>query len=257
MADKETQIRRLTPMDIHNQEFKKRGLNGYDRHEVDSFLDHIVDDYGDALDQTADLKNNIVELKTQITDLQKQVEQYKQISKVAEQALPNAQARAQEIVNEATAQAKTDVNFERQQQETLHSDYERLKKEIAGYRSHIQDLLQIAIDNLTDEKWQRALDKYFSTERFYPPDGSEPITLADDDVNIDDDEEPDELDNDDDDDVNFEEGIDEDRDEDDDEPQPMTGDSSNHETINSSQSNQAIDDSKTKIVFPDDYKNHN
>ena len=40
MADKET---KLTPMDIHNKEFKHRGRNGYDRYEVDSFLDDVVD----------------------------------------------------------------------------------------------------------------------------------------------------------------------------------------------------------------------
>ena len=32
-------------MDIHNEEFKKRGLSGYDRREVDSFLDEIIQDY--------------------------------------------------------------------------------------------------------------------------------------------------------------------------------------------------------------------
>ncbi|WEV37803.1 DivIVA domain-containing protein [Lactobacillus sp. ESL0677] len=258
MADKKTQAKRLTPMDIHNQEFKKRGLNGYDRREVDSFLDQVVDDYGDALDQTVDLKNNIISLKDQVANLQTQIDQYQQTKEEAEQAVVRAQEQAQKIIQNATQQAAINTDYEKQQQRTINNDYERLKKEIAGYRNHLQDLLQTAIDNLSDEKWQKALDKYFSTERFYPPDGSEPITLVDDDEDMEDDEELDELDNDDEDDVNFEEDIEEDQDLDDsDQPQPMTGDSPSHETVNPQTSNLSDNGSGPTIVFPDDYKDHN
>ena len=51
----------LTPMDIHNKEFATK-LRGYDSKQVDSFLDRIVDAYGDALDQIVDLKNENVEV---------------------------------------------------------------------------------------------------------------------------------------------------------------------------------------------------
>ena len=63
-------------MDIHNKEFKFRGRNGYDRYEVDSFLDEIVDNYGDALDQIVDLKNEVVSLNSKMKDLQAQVDEY-------------------------------------------------------------------------------------------------------------------------------------------------------------------------------------
>ncbi|HBG90597.1 MAG TPA: cell division protein DivIVA, partial [Lactobacillus acetotolerans] len=59
-----------------------------------------------------------------------------------------------------------------------------------------------------------ALDRYFHTDRFYPPDGSEPIPSAsEDDI--------DGVDSDDSDDVDSV-----------DEPKPMTGDSPSHETLN-------------------------
>lgn len=257
MVNEEKQVK-ITPMDIHNQDFKKRGLNGYDRREVDSFLDQVVEDYGNALDQMVDLKNEVVNLQQQVKDARQQAEQAKaeadtakQNEQAAKQTIVGAQKRAQEIINEATEQAKVDANYQRQQEATIRADYERLKKEVSGYRIHIQDLLQIAIDNLNDEKWQKALDKYFDTERFYPPDGSEPITLADDD-----DEE--DLDNDDEDEVDFdEEDIDEADDLDDlDEPQPLAGDSLNHETISQSEITPTNNGSEPTIVFPDDYKDH-
>ena len=34
----------LTPLDIHNKEFK-RGFRGYNEEEVDEFLDRVIKDY--------------------------------------------------------------------------------------------------------------------------------------------------------------------------------------------------------------------
>ena len=257
MADEKKESQKLIPLEIHNKEFKKRGLSGYDRREVDSFLDQIINDYGDALDQTVDLKNEIVNLKEQVSDLQKQVKQYKQNEDATKEAVGNAKIQAERIINDATVQAnntteqaKIDTDYQRQQLETIKSDYERVKKEASGYRSYIQDLLQKAIDNLNDENWQKALDKYFDTERFYPPDGAEPIMLTDEDEDVDEDEEV-EVDNGIDDEVNFEQ----DTEEDNNSPKPMTGDSPSVETVNNEDTS-SNNGSGTTVIFPDDYKNH-
>lgn len=242
-------------MDIHNEEFKKRGLSGYDRREVDSFLDRVVDDYGDALDETIDLKNEVARLKTQVNDLQAKVTKYEQNEEAAKHQLADAHVRAQEIINTATeqahnetAQARVDVDYQKQQLDTIKDDYERVKKEVAGYRTYIQDLLQKAIENLNDDDWQKALDKYFGTERFYPPDGAEPITLTDEEEIVDEDDEEDTgiVDKDDDYEVNFDE---------EDDPQPMAGDSSNSETIDlNNEEGPEVQVSGTSIVFPEEYK---
>ena len=264
MADEKKESQRLTPLEIHNKEFKKRGLSGYDRHEVDSFLDQIINDYGDALDQTVDLKNEIVHLQEQVSDLQKQVKQFQQNENATKEAVGNAKIKAERIINDATVQAnntteqaKIDTDYQRQQLETIKSDYERVKKEASGYRSYIQDLLQKAIENLNDENWQKALDQYFDTDRFYPPDGAEPIMLTDEDEDVDEEEDidedtDDELDNDIDDEVNFEQDIDENNDS----PQPMSGDSPHTETVNTKNVNDSNNGSRPTVIFPNDYKNH-
>ena len=263
MADEKEKEQRLTPMEIHNKEFKKRGFSGYDRREVDSFLDQIINDYGNALDQTVDLKNEVVNLQNQVSELQKQVDQYQQNENATKEAVGNAKIKAERIINDATVQAnneaeqaKIDTDYQRQQLESVKSDYDRVKKEVAGYRSYIQELLQKAIENLNDEKWQKALDKYFGTERFYPPDGAEPIMLTDEEeeVDVDDDDDDDgiEVDNDSADEVNFEQDIDEDNDS----PQPMTGDSPSIETVNNQSSSSNTNSSGPTVIFPNDYKNH-
>ncbi|WP_280928040.1 DivIVA domain-containing protein [Lactobacillus sp. ESL0791] len=228
-------------MDIHNQEFKHRGINGYDRREVDSFLDRIVDDYGNALDETADLKNEVVELNNKVEQLEKKVAGYNNQKQSLAKMQEDAKKKAKQIVSNAHKQAAANTSYEKQQQDTIRNDYDRIKEEVAEFRNGIQKLLQNQIDVLSDDKWQHALDTYFHTDRFYPFDGSEPILL----VNNDDDE----VDIEDADDVDFgEEDMD-------DEPDIMTGDSPNHETVNLDH-NSNNKDSDTTIVFPDDYKGH-
>lgn len=262
MADKET---KLTPMDIHNKEFKHRGRNGYDRYEVDSFLDDVVDNYGDALDQVVDLKNEVVSLNKKVEDMQAQVDEYSNMKKslisaqkTVDQLKENAEAEAKRILDDAKKEAQTEVGYQKQQQEVISNDYKRLKKQIGEFRSHMQAMLQNEINNLNDETWQHALDEYFHTERFYPGNGAEPIgeeeianETAIDDEDIDNDDvndvnssqEPDDLD----------EELSDDSDDEETTPKPMTGDSPHHETINLKPEVPKSSSGPT-IVFPDDYK---
>lgn len=71
MADK-----KLTPIEINKKEFTRRGRRGYDRYEVDSFLDQIVEDYGNALDKNADLNNELTITKERLKDYKAKAEEY-------------------------------------------------------------------------------------------------------------------------------------------------------------------------------------
>ncbi|WP_374043086.1 DivIVA domain-containing protein [uncultured Lactobacillus sp.] len=266
-------------MDIHNKEFKSRGRNGYDRYEVDSFLDEIVDNYGDALDQIVDLKNEVVSLNNKNKDLQAQVDKYNDKKRSINKSLVSAQqnademkkraeAEAKRVVAEAKKQAETDTSYQKQQQEVISSDYKRLKEQIGEFRNRMQAMLQAEIDNLNDERWQHALDEYFHTQRFYPGNGAEPVPAGPEsqeeefarEAALDDDDE--DVDNYDEDDVNFSQDPDDlsldppddpdDTDDDDSAPKPMTGDSPSHETINIKP--ETTNNLGSKIVFPDNYK---
>ncbi|MGB9679415.1 MAG: DivIVA domain-containing protein, partial [Minisyncoccia bacterium] len=48
----------LTPMDIHNKEFK-RSFRGYNENEVDEFLDKVMEDYEMLYKENSDLKDRI------------------------------------------------------------------------------------------------------------------------------------------------------------------------------------------------------
>lgn len=150
MAQQEEKIV-LTPMDIHNKEFTPRGHKGYDRYEVDSFLDQIVDDYGDCLDNNVDLKNENVALKNKIKELESEVDRLDELRKTINDEVLKAQKDASEL---------------------------RQKAQVADFRYKIRAKLQKQIDSLDDNTWQYYLDAATNVERIYPSDGGEPIPTA-------------------------------------------------------------------------------
>lgn len=88
----------LTPMEIHNHEFKK-GFRGYNENEVDDFLDKIVNDYEKILRDNDKLKN-------QLSINEKEVNNYKNLEKNLQGTISIAQKTAEEII--AAAQKTAD-----------------------------------------------------------------------------------------------------------------------------------------------------
>ncbi|WP_027825460.1 DivIVA domain-containing protein [Lactobacillus psittaci] len=254
MAEQKSQDKKtLTPMDIHNQEFKKRGHNGYDRYEVDSFLDKIIDSYGDCLDHNVDLKNENVQLKQEVAELKAKIQEFDKIKNSVNSSLISAQETADEIKAKAKADAESIINDARQkaeekaadlhyQNQTLASDYLRLKKQVKEFRDQTKSLIQKELESLDDDSWQYYLDQYYHTNRMYPADGGEPIDPNNSPL----------VDNGDANDVNLEQETSNQ------EPAQLTGDSPKAETIDTDQRNQLEQpkDGDVTIVFPEDYKDH-
>ena len=179
----------LTPMDIHNKEFSTK-LRGYDSKQVDSFLDRIVDAYGDALDQIVDLKNENVELK-------KRVEKFEKVKDSINESLISAQENAEEIKKKTNNEAEEIIQKANQdaadiiqkaqddgakkraelqsQYDTLNHDYDLLKAKVEDFREAIQGMLKDQVKELSDSDWQYYLDKYYGRSRLYPADGSQPL----------------------------------------------------------------------------------
>ena len=88
----------LTPMDIHNREFKK-ALRGYKESEVDEFLDIVVADYEKLLRENERLKEQV-----RYTD--KELTHYRNLEKNLQDTLVVAQKTADEVVSSAKKNAK-------------------------------------------------------------------------------------------------------------------------------------------------------
>lgn len=99
----------ITPMEIHNREFKKV-FRGYSENEVDEFLDKVVVDYERILRENQKLRDQL-SLNTQEVENYKKLEKNLQdtlgvAQKTAEDVLQSAQKSADEILESAKKSAK-------------------------------------------------------------------------------------------------------------------------------------------------------
>jgi len=114
----------LTPMEIHNHQFKK-SFRGYNENEVDDFLDRVVADFEKLLGDRDRFKN-------QVESLGKEVEQYRKLEKTLNDTLMVAQRTADEVISSAKKNA------------------ENLKENTARECQNIRDQAQFEAKQLVD-----------------------------------------------------------------------------------------------------------
>ena len=89
----------LTPLDIHNKEFR-RSFRGYDEREVDEFLDRVIKDYEQLYRDNIELKENMERLSSKL-------EHYQHM----EGTLHNTLLVAQETAEEVKLNAKKEMEL--------------------------------------------------------------------------------------------------------------------------------------------------
>lgn len=90
---------KITPLDIQQAGFKVR-MRGYDRQEVDSFLDAITEDYEALVRENNSLREKVAESENQLAELRKK-----------EVTLNNTLMRAQDLVEEMKHAAQKDAEL--------------------------------------------------------------------------------------------------------------------------------------------------
>lgn len=115
-------MEKITPVDIQHKTFKK-ALQGYDRTEVDGFLDEIIETLEDEAQHRAALEADIADLKERISHF-----------KAMEESLQNTLVLAQRTADETKASAHKEADLIR---EKARLEAER---EIANYNDAIADV---------------------------------------------------------------------------------------------------------------------
>jgi len=87
----------LTPMDIHNHQFKK-SIRGYNENEVDDFLDKIVVDFEKLLRENERLENELNLIAVEI-------DKYRRLEKTMNDTLLMAQRTADDVISAARKNA--------------------------------------------------------------------------------------------------------------------------------------------------------
>ena len=125
---------RITPMDIELQEFS-RSFRGYSEEEVDDFLDKIVKDYEELI-------NENVRLNEEIEKMQEKLKEFSQIEETLRNSLLNAQKSAEEMKGRVENEAKVII-------EKAEMEAKALKRQVL----QSEDLMKNEIDNLRRYKF--------------------------------------------------------------------------------------------------------
>ncbi|MDD6134841.1 MAG: DivIVA domain-containing protein [Selenomonadaceae bacterium] len=136
----------LTPMDIHNKDFK-RSFRGYNEDEIDDFLDQVVNDY-EKLFREND------RLKEELERAHKDNEQYKQLEKNLKDTLLVAQKTAEEVTSSSRKNAEEmRENTVKECQNMRHETEMAVKKQMEDATAKVRSIVA-EYDRLVREKNQ-------------------------------------------------------------------------------------------------------
>lgn len=149
----------LTPMEIHNHEFKK-GFRGYNENEVDDFLDQIVNDYEKVLRENDQLKNQLSLCEKELLhhkEMEGSLQETINIArKTSEDVIATAQKTADEIVFNAKKSAK---DMRDSALRDTQSIYDNTMKEAQNIREKAKLDARQGLDE-TARKLHTILDEY-------------------------------------------------------------------------------------------------
>ena len=136
---------KITPIDIQQMAFKVR-FRGYDRQEVDAFLDTITEAYEEVIrenyafrDRTADLESQIGELKQKEAALNNTLVKAQSL---VEQMHQNAHKEAELITKQAEIRAEDMIKNAHQKVIDIQSEILELKKEKVMLIERIRSVIQ-------------------------------------------------------------------------------------------------------------------
>lgn len=146
----------LTPLDIHNKEFK-RSFRGYDEDEVNEFLDQVIKDYEVLIRENKELQNQLNTIQERLDHFANIEETLSKTIIVAQEAADevktNAKKEAQLILKEAEKNADRIINEALAKTRKIAVETEELKKQASIYRTRFRTLIEAQLELLSKEDW--------------------------------------------------------------------------------------------------------
>lgn len=141
----------LTPMDIHNKEFKHK-FRGYDMDQVDEFLDQAIRSFEALITENSAMKEHLSVIESKL-------EQYRNLEdtlnrtlilaqETADEVKSNARREADLIIQEARHQAERLIEAGRSKQTRLLEEQADLQRLIETVRAQTKQALQAQLDVL-------------------------------------------------------------------------------------------------------------
>lgn len=170
---------RITPMDIEQQEFS-RSFRGYNEEEVDDFLDKIVKDYEELINENLRLNEEIEKMKERLKE-------FSEIEGSLRSALLNAQKSAEEIkgrveneakvmVKKAEIEAEVIKQKASQKEDEVKNEINNLRRYKFMFKEKFKSMLNLYLKMLESEEFEEQGD-YKITEKVISEDKIKEVAL--------------------------------------------------------------------------------
>ncbi|NYF24157.1 DivIVA domain-containing protein [Sporosarcina sp. JAI121] len=158
----------LSPLDIHNKEFASK-FRGYDEDEVNEFLEQIMKDYENVLEENKTLKSSLKQSTEQVSHFNA-IEQTLQKSilvaqEAAEDVRRNSMKESKLIIKEAEKNADRIVNEALSRARRISVEVEDLKKQSKVFRARFKMLIEAQLDLIQSDDWDVLLQYEINAER--------------------------------------------------------------------------------------------
>ncbi len=138
---------KITPLELSRKEFSL-SFRGYNRQEVDEFLNTLSSDYESLFRENSSLKEELASLAQKLEDFRAMEENLRNslllAQKVADEVRSNALKEAELIKSQAQMEAEKNLQEATRKIEELRILYERLKAEIRALLNTFLDILNRA-----------------------------------------------------------------------------------------------------------------
>ena len=166
---------RITPIDIQQQQFHK-GLRGFDRREVQSFLDLVSQQMGELIRQNDELQIEIRRLKQELDEHRNREDTLREAMLTAQRAIDeireNAKKEAQLIVTDAEMRAEKILHNAHGRVTKLLDEINELKRQRTRALEEMRGLLrthQKLIDTYETEVAPKEEGTVTVLDRLRPP----------------------------------------------------------------------------------------
>lgn len=161
----------LTPLDIHNKEFHTK-LRGYDKDEVNDFLDQIIKDFELVLRQNDKLSEELKQSQERLKYFNDLKDSLNQSIIVAQEAADRvksnsqreaeitnreAQKQGQDILDQANEKARHIVEEASKRAKRLAIETDDLKKQARIFRQKLQVMLESQLEVVKGNEWDEIL----------------------------------------------------------------------------------------------------
>ncbi len=155
---------KLTPLDVQQQQFRKKVVSGYDRREVDTFMELVRNEMEELITENMDIKQQI-RIKTENLNEYKDREQTIKETMLTTQRLKddihaNAVKEAQLIIADAKIKAEEIINSAQGRYMEIINEIKELRRQKIQLEANLKAVLEVHLKMLDTEivKEQKDID---------------------------------------------------------------------------------------------------